>query len=123
MTADSYERDLEPTIESIGIPPGTDLMMLSGEDRTAYIRWVQDLGRLPEDVRFSLLVWILRSVVAPREHYGKDADTKPDEVLSLIEWIADKTGLNVEALVAGVEEPSVWAIQRLKAPVTIPKVD
>lgn len=123
MTADSYERDLEPTIESIGIPPGTDLMMLSGEDRTAYIRWVQDLGRLPEDVRFSLLVWILRSVVAPREYYGKDADTKPDEVLPLIDWIADKTGLNVEALVYGIDPPSVWAIQRLKAPVTIPKVD
>lgn len=111
-----FERDLEPTPESLGLPPGK--WFVSPEDRTRYVRWVRDLGELPIDVRFGLVIWILRSVVAPREHYGKDADTKPDETLPLIEWIADRTGLNLEALVHDLEAPHLEALQMLKAPVT-----
>lgn len=111
-----YERALEPTPQSLGLPPGK--WFVSPEDRTRYIRWVQALGELPIDVRFGLLVWILRSVVAPREHYGKDADTKLDETLPIIEWIVDRTGLNIEALVHDLDPPNLEALQMLKAPVT-----
>lgn len=122
MTADHYERRLEPTPESLGFH-GVDWSKVPHEEKVRYIAWVDSLESLPIETRFSLLVWILRSVVAPKEHYGKDADSKPEEMLSLVDWIFDVTGLPVSALFGHTDPPGIENIQKLKAPITIPKVD
>lgn len=90
--------------------------IIAPEDFDAYESWEREIAALPMDVRMSLVWWILRSVVAPKEHYGKDAADKPEVLLSLHDWIDDKTGIDLRVLFQDIEFPSVAVLQRFRPP-------